>query len=313
MADTVPDVLFTLTATGEVTYISHRMKEYTGQPLEALIGTAMWPALVHPDDLAQTETRWQWALAHEKSYEVRHRLRMEEGTYSWFITRAQPIHDEEGMLVQWFGTLNEVDKLVRTEQALQALNQSLEDHVAERTAQVQNLMKSLTLAEHEERGRVAEILHDDLQQILYGLGMTLELLRNPSSEEEERELREQVDVILTQAEDLTRSLSTDLSPPVLRSENLEDLLHWLAIDKEEKHGLTLDVEMRGELRIKDHAIRVLRYTSLRELLFNIVNHAGVDPAQIVAWQAGDAHMLRWEDGGNGLDRGSQEAGLGGGG
>ena len=305
-ANTVPDVLFTATSEGTVDYVSNQVETLLGVPPADVLGTPMWPGLVHPDDRARAEAAWAEAAGSRQRFEVRYRLRHADGDYCWVITRARPVFDPEDVLARWFGTITDVDALTQAEQAVQTMNEELETRVAQRTAQVRELMRALTMAEQEERQRIAHVLHDDLQQQLYGLDLTLNLLRNRPSEEAAQRLHNQAAEVLDQAMHLTRTLSTELSPPVLKSSGLEDLLHWLALRKEKQYDLEVDVEVRGEVRVPEHNLRVLLYQALREVLFNVVKHAGVHHARMTAWEEAGEVLVQVEDGGAGFDMAVQK-------
>ena len=72
----------------------------------------MWPDLVYPDDRGATEAAWAEARERGERFEVRHRLLTDDGP-CWVISRARPFADEEGRVTAWFGTVTEVNALVR--------------------------------------------------------------------------------------------------------------------------------------------------------------------------------------------------------
>ena len=193
-----------------------------------------------------------------------------------------------------------MDALTTAEQHIQALNEGLEETVEERTREVRALSARLAMAEQEERQRIAHILHDDLQQQLFGLGVSLSLLRGATGAERD-ELHDQAEEILDQAADLTRSLSSELSPPVLVSPHLEELLSWLALRKREWHGLEVEVEVEEPCEVPVRAVRVLLYHALREVLFNVVKHAGTKQAWLRARTEDGFAVVTVEDDGEGFD------------
>lgn len=178
----------------------------------------------------------------------------------------------------------------RAEQALTEANVSLERRVSERTAELENSERELrraaamlSMAEHAERGRISQVLHDDLQQQLHSIQMKMAAARAAI----ERGDREAGMRHLKTAEgwcgegvEIARRLTVDLSPPILKSEGLAESLDWLVAQMRAMHGLDVDVTGDRELQVPDDATRVLIYQIVRELLFNIVKHAGTDRGHI---------------------------------
>lgn len=190
----------------------------------------------------------------------------------------------------------------------------LEGEVAERTAQVRELARALSVAEQAERRRVAHLLHDDLQQYLHGLTYTLELLRRACPGTEAAALHDRAEQTVAEAARLTRSLSHDLAPPLLEGDDLADLLGWLARRKRDRYGLEVEVDVAAAIPVPDEAIRVLLYQLLKEVLFNVAKHAGTKRARLVAERVDDGGPERVrvvvEDEGDGFDPAAAERGGG---
>ncbi len=312
VAETVPDVLFRADPDGRVDYVSCQFEALTGRPPEVVLGTRMWPDLVHPDDRERTEAAWARARERSERLEVRHRLLTGDGA-CWVITRTRPFPADDGAVTAWFGTVTDVDALVRTEAEVRQLNETLEERVATRTEQVRQLSSRLAQAEEEERRRIALVLHDDLQQRLAGLAITLSLLWRSPATDKERALQGKADEFLEGASALTRSLSSELSPPVLVSGDFADVLHWLAETEQKNFHLEVDVEVDGPCSVPDDDLRALLYQTLRELLFNVVKHAGTKHATIRARREAGAVVVEVEDDGEGFDpqaAASKSGGLG---
>jgi signal transduction histidine kinase len=182
---------------------------------------------------------------------------------------------------------------------LAAQTQALE----QKNEQISQLASALTLAEQQERRRIAHVLHDDLQQILYGIQMRTHLLGLDISLEASPAVWEQLDEInklVTQAIQRSRTLSSELSPPVLPAENLRGIFQWLAMHMAEMHGLALDVQIDQNCTLSDLNRRILLFHVVRELLFNVIKHAGVKAARIVGSGDDTWVTIRVEDQGIGF-------------
>jgi signal transduction histidine kinase len=171
----------------------------------------------------------------------------------------------------------------RREEALRALNESLEELVEERTRQVRDLSSMLTRAEQAERQRLSAVLHDDLQQRLCGIQAKTALIYGVAERGDLECLKAHLAKIegwLAEAVATTRRLSSDLSPPVLQTEGLGNALLWLQEQMRDLHGLEVTVQAADEFDLPDADLRILAFQIVRELLFNVVKHAGTSAAEV---------------------------------
>jgi two-component system CheB/CheR fusion protein len=185
---------------------------------------------------------------------------------------------------------------------LKSLNETLEQRVWQRTQQVQQLASELLFAEQGVRQRVAQVLHDDLQQLIFAIQIHVQVLAKelntePAFQEQLQQLESMVDDALS----LTRNLSQDLSPPVMRSQDLGEALQWLAAHMKEMHDLEVALQLSSDLTIANDNLRLSLYQMVRELLFNVVKHAGVNHVQVRGSMVNGNLMLEIKDGGAGFD------------
>lgn len=136
----------------------------------------------------------------------------------------------------------------------------------------------LTQAENRERRRLAMLLHDGLQQLLIAARMKTGALEQKLRGDSNSTLARQVIELLEEAIAASRSLSVELSPPMLYDAGLGAALEWLSCQMEEKHGLRVALAVSDEP--EDEDIRVFLFQCIRELLFNTVKHAEVSFARI---------------------------------
>jgi len=215
----------------------------------------------------------------------------------------------------------EVRDLVRQ---LASLNQTLEQRVSQRTAEaveraqkLRLLSAELSLAEERERRRIAQVLHDDLQQMLMAARLHLRALGETENAAKRAGIIREIQNMLERSFNLTRSLSVELSPPVLHDHGLAAALEWLAAQARKHHGARVSVDADSSANPKAIDVRVFLFQAVRELLLNAVKHAAGSPVYIVMKGVGSGKFrVIVSDRGSGFDpatldrQGIQLGGLG---
>jgi signal transduction histidine kinase len=219
---------------------------------------------------------------------------------------------------------------VRAEEAMQQSHKELEQRVEDRTAELvsaikllnleieerkynekklleqqdklRSLSSDLVLTEERERRHIATELHDRIGQTLAVTKIKLGELREASASNETvtRALNDIRQYIEQTIQD-TRSLTFELSPPVLYELGLEAALAWLINQTREKHGLRIELKDDGQTKQLDNRCRVIAFQAARELLFNIVKHARTASATISIRKDKDSVRMDIEDDGIGFD------------
>ncbi len=176
-----------------------------------------------------------------------------------------------------------------------------ERELEHRANQLARLTSELTLAEQRERRRLAQLLHDDLQQLLAGSRLHLEMLGEEGKLDKHAAYRSAHDLLVKSIE-TARSLSAELSPPVLYQKGLVDALKWLARWMERTHRLEVVLDLGDHDPPIPEDLRVLVFQSIRELLFNVVKHAQTGTARVELQNRNGQIQIAVSDSGVGFSR-----------
>ncbi len=193
-------------------------------------------------------------------------------------------------------------ELERSSQMLVAEREKAFVELQERARQLQQLTLELSETEDRERKRLAEILHDDLQQLLAAAKFQVGLLGyRDRGNGELLEMVGQIKRILAEAIEKSRSLSHELSPPGLAHNNMGEAFEWLAQQMWRKHGLTVRLNIRERIELQSEPLKTLLYKAAQEMLFNVIKHAGVTEARVQLRRRGGHICLSVSDKGQGFD------------
>jgi PAS domain S-box-containing protein len=115
LSNSVPQLVWTANASGEMNYYNEAVFEYTGLTLQDLFGEG-WMKIVHPDDREENMRRWLESIGSGKPYLFEHRLQRHDGEYRWQLSRALPQKDAEGKIQMWVGTSTDIDEIKKHDQ-----------------------------------------------------------------------------------------------------------------------------------------------------------------------------------------------------
>jgi PAS domain S-box-containing protein len=115
--DTIPALAWSALPDGSADFFNQHYLDFIGLSAEKASGWG-WTAAVHPDDLSELVATWRRIMASEAPGEAEARLRRRDGEYRWFLFRANPLRDEKGNIVKWYGINTDIEDRKRTEEAL---------------------------------------------------------------------------------------------------------------------------------------------------------------------------------------------------
>ncbi|RPJ49995.1 MAG: response regulator, partial [Methanobacteriota archaeon] len=187
---------------------------------------------------------------------------------------------------------------------LRHLNEKLESAVRERTAnltranrelenrtkQLRLLAGELTTAEQRERKRLAKVLHDGLQQYLVAAKMQAGGLIEEISNQSAKKTAQGIETLLNESISVSRSLASELSPPILHDAGILSGMEWLSRWMVNKHGLQVNLVVEMDSPVLSDDVKVLLFEAVRELLLNVVKHAKTGSAMIHLRQDEGKHL-----------------------
>jgi len=210
------------------------------------------------------------------------------------------------------GAYNDLERQVRDRTSdLERVNQTLRDEIAERLkaekairrsqVQLRRLATELTLAEERERRTIAGDLHDHIGQALAVIRTRLRQMQsNAVFSGMEREIEETL-ALLDQTIQSTRTLTFEISPPVLYDLGLEPALQWLCRHFQKKHGLQAEMTSEGVGPAVPDGLQITVFRSVQEFLLNAVKHAQASSVRVHLVRKAALLRIEVRDDGVGFD------------
>ena len=127
-AQALPNHVWSARPDGQLDWFNDQVVAYAGGDRETLSGTG-WLSLVHPDDAERAAAAWRHALQTESLYEVEFRIRRRDGAWRWFLARALPMRDDDGVLTHWLGTNTDMEEQRAAREILMSTNAALEQRL----------------------------------------------------------------------------------------------------------------------------------------------------------------------------------------
>ncbi|MCD2183698.1 MASE1 domain-containing protein [Rhizobium sp. GN54] len=159
LVDMVPSLLWRLSPKGEPTFFSKRLVAFCGRDVGDFDGagtgrlSAAIETLFHPEDIGRLEETLKHSLITGEGFNLNYRMRRADGVYRWMSGRAEPLRDDGGNIIQWFGLSHDIDDQVRVEEELHLARESLA-----RATQAASLAELSAAIAHEVNQPLAAIV-----------------------------------------------------------------------------------------------------------------------------------------------------------
>jgi PAS domain S-box-containing protein len=290
IVESMQEAALTATLQGRILFCNSQFSAMLRLPLEALIGRKL-AELVAVEDHPLLDSLLRAATT--KPVKEQLGFRGPTGTIPSHVSASFLPQQEEPCICIVVADLSE---LVASHEELRRSNGELQKSAA----QLRRLAGELARTEWRERRRLASILHDGLQQLLVGAQLQMSRViaesgkwLGPSSQ--------RVAGLLNESIEIARSLALEISPPIRASAGLVVAFTWLARWMQAKHSLKVKVTIKGNVGPVGEDITVLLFSSVQELLLNVVKHAGVKTADLWLEEVRDHLRIGVSDKGLGFD------------
>jgi len=108
LAESVPAIVLRTEPSGWINWYNHRWYSFTGQTREEAAGWG-WQTAHHPEDFLRVMEEWPKALATGQPIEIEFRLRRYDGVFHWHLARVEPVRDDQGTILSWYGTVVDIE------------------------------------------------------------------------------------------------------------------------------------------------------------------------------------------------------------
>lgn len=331
MAESMPQKIYTATASGDVDYYNRQWLEFTGLRYDQISDWG-WTRFVHADDLEENIRRWKHSIETGEYFEIENRFLRHDGQYRWHVTRAHAMRDAAGNITMWIGSNTDIDDMMKAQVELMEAEEQLADRavhleslVSDRTAELSSAHVQLLLEAEERKRLEAEIastiesererlgleLHDGLVQELTGISILLHVLATALAKSEPGHAAEALRLcqMLDQAHGNARDLAKSFYPLELEQHGLVAALEGIAQRTRQQFGISCVVQANPQTTkpLKD-ATSVQLFRIVQEAVQNVVKHANATEINIHLCKTDGEWKLTVKDNGVGLTCPESKAG-----
>lgn len=271
MANSIPQLAWIINPDGWIVWYNDRWYDYTGTTLEEMQGSG-WQKVHHPNMVESVTTKFKQHIESGAEWEDTFLLRGKDGQYRWFLSRAIPLKDEAGHIIQWFGTNTDISKEIAMQENLNALNASLEERVNQRTKEL--IEKNRELAYYNEQlNQFNFVASHDLKEPLRKIQLFAS--RAIKSEEINDKMSDILSKINTTAEKMQHFIDDIEKFSRIQSMEVETTMcHIPTIVKEIEDDLEYLIKQKNATIICQSDLTLNCPSSLlSDLLFNLISNA----------------------------------------
>jgi PAS domain S-box-containing protein len=315
--------------------LGHTQAEYERDP-------NLWGKRLHPEDRDTVFRKLRETHSTGEPFRCEYRMLGANDRIVWIRDEAVIIKDDSGREVFLQGVMYDITELKQAEQALRRIEESLrkskdelEQRVRQRTAdleqvnkrlraeirtrkqaqtklivyqnQLRSLASELSLAEERTRRQIATDVHDRIGQNLAIAKMKLQHLSETINGPQVKPTIDEIEEIIADAIESTRTLTFEISPPVLYELGFEAAIEWLLRKARKQQHLETEFQTDGRKKSLDENVSVFLFQAVRELLINIAKHAKAKNVIVSVYRLDNHIQVSVADDGVGFDTNKLES------
>jgi PAS domain S-box-containing protein len=284
LADTMPSLVWMCNEKGKIIYLNQSRLAFTGSDAGAGCGDS-WIGNVHPDDRENLLDALSSALDNQEGFSKEYRLRRQDGVYRWMYEVASPRFSGDGSFAGFISCAIDMTEQKLAHQALETMSGRLIE------------------AQEAERTRIARELHDDINQRLAMVALSLKTLKQdlPVSEVKTSRRIEETCEQVSDLENDIQALSHRLHSSNLEYLGLEAATSSFCSEITERQNIKIDFRCDGLPEGLSSEVSLCLFRVLQEALHNAVKYSGVDELEVSLAGVSHGIQLRVHDSGAGFD------------
>ncbi len=284
LANTAPVMIWTSGPDKLCTFVNQTWLDFTGRTFEQEMGNG-WTEGVHPDDLERCLNTYTQALHQRSSFRIEYRIRQRDGEYRWIDDLGVPRLNPDGSFAGYIGSCLDVTERKQAEEVTASMSRRLIE------------------AHEEERTRVARELHDDINQRVAFLAVSLDVAKHdlPSDvTETKRRITEIKEQLIDLGSDI-QAMSHRLHSSKLEYLGLAAAAAAFCRDTSARYDVQIDFEGEEIPRELASETSLCLFRVLQETVQNALKHSGSKNLEVSLRSTSDTIVLTVQDWGLGFD------------
>ena len=286
------DAIISSNSNGIIVGFNRSAEQMFGYSREEILGKSA-ALLVAPQNREEQKEEWKKLEEFGDAYDINHKI------LEWTALRK----DGEEFPVEFtFYVLETGGEVIATSIIRDVSQRKIaEQKIINYQKRLKALTSQLTLSEEKERRRFAEYLHDEIGQYLFASQIQLEQLKSSKVSKESKEALDSIMHNIKHMIGKSRSLTFELSSPILHELGLKNALEWLAEHIYKQYNIKVELKDDRKEKLLNDDMKIFLYQAIRELLTNVAKHAQVKKAIVSIEKDNSNLQVNVEDRGVGFN------------